>query len=92
MERSKVYEIIDGERFYQNKKWNEETTSSRGIHTEYEWLVFMQDYLTEAFHLASRNSEPEARIDVQHIIRKITAMGICCMEQNGCPPRIINYQ
>jgi hypothetical protein len=91
MKRSEVYEIIDRERFYQNKKWNEETTNSRGIHTEYEWLVFIQDYLTEAMHIASRNPEPQARLDTQEIIRKITAMGVCCMEQNGCSPRILKY-
>lgn len=91
MKREEVYKLIDGEREYQNIKWSENTTDSRSIHKPYEWLVFMQDYLTEAFHVASRNPEPQAQIDAMDIIRKITAMGVCAMEQNVCPPRYNSY-
>lgn len=87
MERKDVYAIVDSERDYQEKVWNEDTTDSRGFYTEYEWLLFMQDYLTEAIHFASRKPEPNARDFVRNSIRKITAMGVCCMEQNNTPPR-----
>ena len=87
MEREKVYKLIDGERDYQEKVWNEDTTGSRGIYSEYEWLLFIQDYLTEAIHFASRKPEPDARMFVRNSIRKITAMGVCCMEQNETPSR-----
>ncbi len=90
MKREEVYKIIDGERDYQEERWNEETTASRGIHTPYEWLTFMQDYLTEAMHIASRKPEPQAQGMVMESIRKITAMGVCAMEQNGAKSREVS--
>jgi len=85
--RSQVYELIDGERDYQDKKWNAETTETSGKHSPAEWLVYMQDYLTEAFNLAARNADPEASNLVMDNIRKITAMGVHAMEQNKTLPR-----
>lgn len=90
MERSEVYKLIDGERDYQDKRWNEQTTGSRGIHSEYEWLIFIQDYLTEAIRAGSRKPEPEARTFVRNSIRKIAAMGVACMEQNDTPAREVD--
>lgn len=85
--REEVYKIIDGERDYQNSRWNDNTTMSGGQHSPAEWLVYMQDYLTQAIHQASRYADPESREMVLGTIRKITAMGVACMEQNGAPPR-----
>lgn len=82
MKRHDVYELVDSERDYQEKKWNTNTTSSRGIHSPTEWLVYMQDYLNEAFYFASRHPEPEASKFVMDNIRKITGMGVAAMEQN----------
>ena len=87
MERSEVYKIIDGERAYQDERWNENTTESRGLHNPYEWLVFIQDYLTEAIHIASREEEPAAKEKTMEWIRKIGAMSVAAMEQNGVKPR-----
>ena len=87
MQRSTVYDIINGEREYQDNLWNEHTTSSGGKHSPTEWLVYIQDYLTEAMSLASRNSNPEASENVMENIRKIGAMCVCAMEQNGVKPR-----
>lgn len=88
MERLKVYHILDGERNYQNDRWQKDIAAGKAKYTEYEWLIFIQDYLTEAIHLATRGNEvDDARIAVQNSIRKITAMGVACMEQNGCPER-----
>jgi hypothetical protein len=81
MKREDVYKLIDGERAYQEKIWNSETTESGGLHSPCEWLVYMQDYLTEALHMASRNPDPEATRMVMNNIRKITAMGVAAMEQ-----------
>lgn len=85
--REEVYKLIDGERDYQEKKWNSMTTSSSGLHSAGEWLTFIQDYLTEAMHITSRNPEPEATKRVMNNIRKITAMGVAAMEQIETPPR-----
>ena len=87
MKREDVYKLIDGEREYQNSKWNPDTTTSGGQHTPCDWLVYIQDYLTEAIHMASRNPDPQATTMVMNNIRKITAMGVAAMEQNETPPR-----
>lgn len=87
MDRYQVFAMLNGERDYQDKKWNEDTTASGGKHSPAEWLVYMQDYLSEAMHYASRRAEPDSGLLVMATIRKIAAMGVCAMEQNGCPGR-----
>lgn len=85
--REEVYQAIDSERDYQDGRWNETTTTSEGLHTPAEWLVYIQDYLREAFTQASRFGNPESNDMVMNTIRKITAMGVAAMEQNGAPHR-----
>ena len=85
--RQLVYDVITGERVYQAGRWNKDTTESGGVHTVTEWLLYMQDYLTEAINVVSRNPDPEAKKMALDIIRKITAMGVACMEQNGIVAR-----
>ena len=55
----------------------------RGIHTVTEFLVFMQSYLNQAIDQVSRNPELEASRMALDTIRKITTLGVACMEQNG---------
>jgi hypothetical protein len=81
--RAMVWDVIDGERDYQDKKWNENTTATAGHHTVDEFTLYMDDYMTELKHVLSRNASPTARYRGLDIMRKITAMGIACMEQNG---------
>jgi len=85
--RQEVFNIIDGEREYQDSRWNEHTTASGGKHSPEEWLVYIQDYLTEAIHIASRQANPEAQEKVMEHIRKIGSMCVAAMEQNGLRPR-----
>ena len=87
MERKKVYELIDGEREYQALRWNEDTTSTGGFHSVTEFLVYIRDYTEEALHVVSRNDEPKASEEASHILRKIAALAVACMEQNGSFPR-----
>ena len=88
MERKEVYKLIDGERDYQESRWNADSTETAGNHARpEEWLIYMQDYLTEAIHLASRISEPESTKLVMANIRKITSMGVAAMEQIETPAR-----
>ena len=84
--RKLVYAMLDGERDYQDLLWG--STFTEGQHSAGEYLVYIQDYLTEAMHQATRAPEPESTQNVLHTIRKITAMGVACMEQNGAPPRM----
>lgn len=85
--RSEVYAAIDSERTYQDEKWNEDTTTTGGKHSVAEWLVYIDDYLREAKTQAARYADPESRELVLNTLRKIVAMGVCCMEQNGAPKR-----
>src|SRR5579885_2664695 len=92
-ERSEVYAAIDGERAYQLSR--AEAVSGPGSgehkHSVEEYLLYMQDYLNEAIHQASRIWTASGEIDVDHpalhTLRKVTAMGVACMEQNGAPRR-----
>lgn len=83
--RSKVYEAIDGERAYQEARWHEGTTPSCGKHTATEFILFMEHYLEGARKLASTTAE--GNTEVLDFVRKVTALGVACMEENGAPRR-----
>ena len=87
--RKEVYNVIDGERDYQEMRIvRDGTTSSDGHnHTPEEYLLYMEDYLNEAKHVASRVWGAEARPAIMDIVRKVVALGVACMEQNGAVPR-----
>ena len=87
MKREEVYQALDGERDYQAQRWNESTTQTGGFHSVTEFLVYMRDYTEEALHYLSRNSDPEATQFALNSIRKIAALGVNCMEQNGVTKR-----
>ena len=55
-------------------------------HTVGDWLIYIQDYLTEAFHRASREEGYQGALDT---LRKVAAMCVACFEQNGVPSRQI---
>jgi acyl carrier protein len=78
----KVIHALLGERVYQDKMWNEETTGSRGVHSPTEWLVFIQHYLNIAIAKASTQKKEQEDHDVMDNIRKIGAMCMAAMEQN----------
>lgn len=85
--RNAVYAAINGERDYQDSKWNENTTTTKGIHSVSEWILYMESYLEEARTQVSRNPDPEASELALNTIRKIAGMAVCCMEQHGAPLR-----
>jgi len=87
MKREDVYKLIDGEREYQDSRWNAETTASGGLHAPEEWIVYMEDYLNEAKHILSRENVQTAYPKAMEIIRKVTAMGVAAMEQIDTAPR-----
>lgn len=90
VQREAAYAAIDSERYYQDGRWNPSTTSSGGKHEVGAWLLFMQDYLEEARHQISRGADPAASLAALNTIRKITAMGVACMEDHGAPKREIS--
>lgn len=73
--RKYVYETLDEERDYQDLKWGTDERPTVG-----NFLVYMQDYMTQAIHDLTHNIGDEKALDT---IRKITALGVACMEQNG---------
>lgn len=85
--RAEVYEALDGERAYQEMRWNADTTESEGRHVVAEWVLYMEHYLNLAKVALSTKPEPAAQDEALHIIRKVTALGVVCMEQNGAPKR-----
>ena len=89
MERQEVYKLIDGERTYQDMRWNETTTSSGGKHSPEEWFMYIEDYIHEAKHELSRLPNAIAVPRAMSIMRKVGAMAVAAMEQNGAPPREI---
>ena len=63
MKRQDVYKLIDGERDYQNQKWNAATTISENIHSVEAWYTYIEDYIREAQHILSR--EPQQIADIK---------------------------
>lgn len=81
--RQTAYLAIDGERAYQDKRWNAETTTSAGNHSFEEWLAYIEDYVNEAKHTLSREANQTTEQRVQHIMRKIAALSVAAMENTG---------
>lgn len=82
--RNLVYEAIDGERDYQDERWNFNT---HGSHSITEFLTYIRDYTEEALHIECREEDETANAKAIDIIRKIAALGVACMEQYGAPLR-----
>ena len=86
--RTQVYELVDGEREYQDALWG--PTRDQGRHTVTEFLAYIRDYAEEALHLESRVANPEADERALGIVRKVAGLAVACMEQHGAPPRIVS--
>jgi len=70
--------LLDGERDYQDQR------RSGHHHSVTEYLVYLRDYVEEALHLVSRSDGEDG---AKPIVRKIAALAVACMEQNGAPTR-----
>lgn len=81
MQREKVYEAIDSERQYQDKKWG---TVDQHPHEVGGYLTLMRKLLTDAeVAWASNDGDYRAMIE----IRKVLAVGVACAEQHSMPSR-----
>lgn len=92
MRRKYIYEIIDGERSYQEQVWgangskrtSQTNNSDPSKHDIGSWIVFMDYYLD----LAKKEiSTTDKETQVLDILRKVVALGIACFEQHGVPER-----
>jgi hypothetical protein len=85
--REEVYTLINGERNYQDLKWGTNPQAKHANHSPEEWLTYIEDYLNEAKHILSREAYGVCEEKAMDITRKIAAMAVCAMEQNGAPAR-----
>lgn len=81
--RSYVLDRLIEERDYQDRKWGFAPTSIA------EFILYMEHHLTIARQIAStqKMSDSENARDALHQIRKVTALGVACMEEHGAPSR-----
>jgi hypothetical protein len=79
--RTDVYAAVDGERYYQDQKWGKEEEPSIG-----DYLTFIRVHLREAERLLSAHALDSSHYTL-HEIRKITALGVACMERHGIETR-----
>lgn len=78
MKREQVYKVIDGERAYQDNRWGQKQT------TIGQYIVYMQDYLTESIHHLARENTNDKALES---LRKVVALGVACFEEHGVPER-----
>lgn len=79
MPRHEVFEILDGERKYQDEVWTEEASLG-------EYILIMEELLSQARH--SWQSEKEPEMNTRNLMRKIVATGVRCLENYPSQPRI----
>lgn len=91
--RGEVFNLINGERMYQDMRWPviPGATAQGGgrYHSLTEWLVYIEDYVNEAKHIVSREDDASANLKAAEIMRKIAGMAVAALEQHPCPPRTL---
>jgi len=81
MDRSKVFDAIDSERAYQDRKWG---TPAEHPHEVGGYLTLMDVHLQRAKAAwAGANTDNEAL----EALRKVLAIGVACAEQHGIQGR-----
>jgi hypothetical protein len=85
-EREEVYRAIDSEREYQKKRWGSQHGIDSGTngHSVDEFSLYMLSYSQELATLAATTRGDALKLD---FVRKVTALGVACMEQHGAPIR-----
>ena len=86
MERKKIYEIIDGERDYQDSRWK---NPEQDTHEPESWIIYIEHYLTKAKVALSTQPIPTAYLEAMDNMRKVVALGVRCMEVHGVPRRTV---
>lgn len=87
LRQSEALAAIVGERAYQELVWNAQTTSTEDKHSVTEFLVYIRDYAEQSLHDLSRNAEQAAGERALHEVRKIGALAVAALEQNGVRER-----
>lgn len=89
MEREQVYKLIDGEREYQDGRWDAaRVKAGKPRRKDYgvveAWILWMEEWLGYARKAAANNID---KAEALANIRKVTALGVACMEVHETPPR-----
>ena len=90
MKTQDIFGALLSEREYQKRRWGFRQSDGSFVentHTVGDYMVYMQDYLTEAFRRASREEGCHGAIDG---LRKVVALGVRCFEEHGVPKRDLN--
>jgi len=90
--RQEVYAAIDSEREYQDKLWGHSLSGDRpstelqpgGTRTVDEFSLYIIGYANDLLVNGSHFADEKDKLD---IIRKISGLGVACMEQHGAPTR-----
>lgn len=80
MERSRVYEIIDSERDYQDKKWSGQK------HEPGAYILLLEEYVKRAREIWANSDGDLPALDC---VRKVAGIAVHCMEEHGAPSRKI---
>lgn len=99
--RAHVFRAIDSERDYQDSRWGRvdkivpgappitgSSTQGEGVGNRSidEFALYIFGYANDLMQLASHTNAPKPKLD---FVRKVTALGIACMEQHGAPFRTV---
>lgn len=79
MDRKGVYELIDGERAYQDSRWKDLDKRNSVA----DFLVYIRNYLDNA----TRSHNADYPAESLNNIRKIAGLCVACMEQHDTPAR-----
>ena len=84
---NEVWDALMSERSYQKMKWNHSASSGQpgnGERTIDEYALYITEYAAQLRHLAGTALDPKEKLDA---VRKVTALGMACMEEHGAPLR-----
>lgn len=84
MLRSKVYDLIDGERDYQDSLGPSRHVITGRPHDVGAYLTMLRVYAAKADAAWTDNAGDRAALDV---VRKIAGIAVHCMEDHGAPAR-----
>ena len=91
MLRQDVYEAINTEREFQDRKWG---SVQKHPHEVGGWILIMEQLLADARKAwASSKADTDALEEIRKVvapleeIRKVVAVGVACGEQHGLPKR-----
>lgn len=85
--QEQVFDLIRGERRYQDSRWHEGTTTTGGNHSFEEWIMYIEHYLAKAKVALATGAKQDADKVAADNMRKVGALAVAALENNGGPAR-----